>query len=303
MASKAVEREGADAGSPPRAEKAKPVPLPRVDFSNPPGAPALYPPDSVAWRVFKNPVSLFIGGIAAVLLELGEPRVREGVWGHSIFPQDPILRMRRTGLMTHASVYAPRETAERMIAGVVRMHEKVRGVTPEGLPYHANDEELLNWVQATVDYGFMEAYAQFVRPLSDEERDRFYRESIPVAHLFRAFGAPASLAEQQAQFEAMRPHIVAHPIVDEFLGIVTTVPAVPRPLRPLQNMLVRAGIDMLPEWAKDQLGLRGRWRLKGWERRTIKTLGALFERIPLRGTPPVLASQRLGLSTRYLYGR
>jgi uncharacterized protein (DUF2236 family) len=33
--------------------------------------------------VFKNPVTLFIGGVGAVLLELAEPRVRDGVWGHS----------------------------------------------------------------------------------------------------------------------------------------------------------------------------------------------------------------------------
>ena len=71
--------------------------IPRIDFLNPPGAPALYAPDSLAWQVFKNPVALFVGGITAVLLELAEPRVRSGVWGHSIFPTDPITRMRRTG--------------------------------------------------------------------------------------------------------------------------------------------------------------------------------------------------------------
>ena len=37
--------------------------LPKVDFLRPAGAPALYAPDSLAWQIFKNPVSLFIGGI------------------------------------------------------------------------------------------------------------------------------------------------------------------------------------------------------------------------------------------------
>ena len=49
---------------------------PRVDFEQPAGEPALVGPDSVSWQVFRNPVALFVGGIAAVLLELAEPRVR-----------------------------------------------------------------------------------------------------------------------------------------------------------------------------------------------------------------------------------
>ena len=35
---------------------------PAVDFARPVGEPALAAPDSVSWRVFKNPVALFVGG-------------------------------------------------------------------------------------------------------------------------------------------------------------------------------------------------------------------------------------------------
>ncbi|MCJ1959325.1 oxygenase MpaB family protein [Novosphingobium mangrovi (ex Hu et al. 2023)] len=283
---------------------AKPAPRPAIDFAKPAGAPAWYEPDSVAWQVYKNPVSLFIGGITAVLLELGEPRVREGVWGHSIFPKDPITRLRRTGLATHVSVYAPREVASKLIGGVVRMHEKVRGTTPDGEPYHANDPVLLDWVQATVGYGFMEAYAKWCRPLSDEQRDRFYAESKPIAGLFGATGAPLSLSEQKAWFEEMRPRIVAHSIVFEFLSIMERTPAVPAPLRPFQRMMIRAAIATLPEWTQRQLGLTDRhFRLAGWERRVIRALGALFERIPLRSAPPAQACLRLGLPANWLYRR
>src|SRR5690606_21927227 len=48
----------------------------RIDFSAPEGEPALAAPDSLTWRIFKNPIALFAGGIGAVLLELAEPRVR-----------------------------------------------------------------------------------------------------------------------------------------------------------------------------------------------------------------------------------
>ncbi|MCX4245186.1 oxygenase MpaB family protein [Paraliomyxa miuraensis] len=278
----------------------RPRSRPRVDYLRPEGAPALYAPDSIAWHVFKNPVSLFVGGIAAVLLELGEPRVRSGVWGHSMFPYDPITRLRRTGHVTHVCAYAPREVAQRVIAGVVRMHERVRGHTPEGTPYHANDPELLDWVQATVDYGFLEAYAAHCRALTDHDRDRFYRESVPTAELFGATGAPRSLAEQREQFEAMRPRLEPHPIVLEFLDIMTRTPAVPRPLEGLQGMMVRAGVDLLPDWAIERLELR-RYALRGWERRVLWATGHLLERVPLPGSPPVLASRRMGLPGSYLY--
>src|SRR6516165_6428372 len=69
-----------------------------ADFLRPPGEAALVSPESVSWRVFKNPLSLFIGGVAAVIMELAEPRVRTGVWEHTTFRIDPIRRLRRTGL-------------------------------------------------------------------------------------------------------------------------------------------------------------------------------------------------------------
>jgi uncharacterized protein (DUF2236 family) len=168
---------------------------PRVDFRQPAGEPALAAPDSVSWRVFKNPISLFVGGVTAVILELAEPRVRTGVWEHSSFRTDPLPRLKRTGLAAMVTVYGARSTAEKMIAGVRRMHDRVTGDTPAGAAYRANDVELLDWVQATASFGFMEAYHAYARPLSAADRDRFYAEAAPAAALYGAVGAPASVAE------------------------------------------------------------------------------------------------------------
>ncbi len=277
--------------------------MPRVDFLNPAGAQALYRPDSLSWQVFKNPISLFIGGIAAVLLELAEPRVRTGVWGHSIFPTDPLTRIRRTGAVTHATVYGPAETATRIIRSVVRMHERVEGRTPAGVSYRANDPALLDWVQATVSFGFMEAYAAFVRPFTDAERDTFYAESIHAAHLFGAVGAPLSLAAQRAQFEAMRPSLEDHPIVHEFLTIMRRTPALPLPLRPLQGMMLRAAVSILPGWSAERLGLGENWRLRDWERTLLRRMGVVFDHLTIANAPPAQACRRLGLPANYLYRR
>ena len=98
-----------------------------ADFLRPLGEAALVSPDSVSWRVFKNPLSLFIGGVTAVIMELAEPRVRAGVWEHTTFRVDPIRRLRRTGLAAMVTVYGARSTAETMIARIRRMHDRIAG--------------------------------------------------------------------------------------------------------------------------------------------------------------------------------
>ena len=277
--------------------------MPRVDFLSPAGAAALYAPDSLTWQVHKNPVSMFIGGIAAVLLELAEPRVRSRIWGHSSFSTDVTTRIRRTGLAALTTIYAPADTAAQLIRGIVRMHESVRGVTPAGVHYRANDPVLLDWVQTTVCFAFMEAYASFVRPLTDAERDRFYAESRASARLFGAVGAPQSLAAQKAQFEAMNAILEYHPIVHDFLSIMQRTYVLPRPLHGLQNMMLRAAVSILPDWVAARLELGTALRLRPWEKTFLKRLAALADRIPLSFAPPAQACRRLGLPSSYLYRR
>src|SRR6202453_5211445 len=125
---------------------------PSIDFTRPLGEGALFPPDSLSWRIFKNPIALLIGGIAAVILELAEPAVRTGVWEHSSFRQDPMGRLQRTGLAALVTVYGARSIAEPMIARVSRMHAKVTGETSAGEAYAANDARLLTWVHTTAAF-------------------------------------------------------------------------------------------------------------------------------------------------------
>ena len=47
----------------------------KVDFRNPPGEPAGLEPDSMHWKVYKNPVAMAVGGVAAVLLEFADARI------------------------------------------------------------------------------------------------------------------------------------------------------------------------------------------------------------------------------------
>jgi uncharacterized protein (DUF2236 family) len=275
--------------------------LPIVDFTQPAGEPALAAPDSVSWRVFKNLVALYIGGIAAVLLELAEPRVRSGVWDHTTFRTDPLARMQRTGLAAMITVYGARSVAEQMIRGVTRMHAKVRGMTPDGRSYKALEPELMNWVQVTASFGFVQAYHNFVTPLSTADRDRFYTDAQTSARLYGAPGAPADEAQQQALFEHMLPQLEASEIVFEFLDIMRRTRSLPLLMRPLQPLFLRAAVSILPEPVRVRLQLDSDYRLTGWQRRLVRLSGALADRIVLRSAPPALACQRMGLPADYLY--
>ncbi len=275
--------------------------LPTVDFTHPAGEQALAAPESVSWRIFKNPVALYVGGIAAVLLELAEPRVRSGVWDHTTFRVDPLTRMKRTGLAAMVTVYGARSVAEPMIQGITKMHARVRGETPDGRVYKALEPQLMNWVQVTASYGFLQAYHQFVAPLSAADRDRFYTEAQTGARLYGAPGAPADEAQQQALFEAMLPQLEASAIVFEFLDIMRRTRALPWLLQPLQPLFLRAAVSILPAPVLERLELGSGYRLAPWQRRLIQRSGALADRVVLRAAPPAQSCLRLGLSADYLY--
>jgi uncharacterized protein (DUF2236 family) len=272
---------------------------PSADFLQPTGEAALVSPDSVSWRVFKNPLSLFVGGIAAVIMELAEPRVRTGVWEHTNFRINPIGRLQRTGFAAMVTIYGACSTAEVMIARVRRMHARIAGSTPAGKAYHANDPELLNWVQSTAAYGFLQAYHEYVRPLSDVERDHFYAEGTLAASLYGA-SAATSEAALEMRFKEMANQLERSDILFEFLAIMRSAPILPLPLRPVQPLLIRAAIDLTPYWLRRIVGLTDHG-LNALELAVVRQIGAFADRLILENSPAVQACRRMRLSANYLY--
>ena len=235
-----------------------------------------------------------------MIMELAEPRVRTGVWEHTTFRLDPIRRLRRTGLAAMVTIYGARSTAEAMIARVRRVHDRIAGTTPSDEPYCANDPELLNWVQGTAAYGFLQAYHAYVQPLLSSERDRYYAEGAPAAGLYGATGAPTSEIGLEALFNAMRCRLERSDIVFEFIAIMRSAPVLPLLLRPAQHLLVRAAVDLTPCWARTILALEGDG-LYPWEAEVVRQAAALADRIVLNSNPAVQACQRMGLPADYLY--
>ncbi|MBR2172641.1 MAG: DUF2236 domain-containing protein [Sphingopyxis sp.] len=272
-----------------------------IDFAAPLGEPALLAPDSVQWRIYKNPIALGIGGIAAVLLEFAEPRIRSGVWDHSTYKADPIGRSRRTGLVAMLACYGPASSAKAVIGQVNRMHGKVKGETPGGTKYRALDPVLLDWVAATASYGFLMAYDRFVHRISDADKDRFMADGDAIGREFGARHTPPTVDAFMAMMDELEPCFEPHPIVFEFLDIIQSGRAAPGVPRFLHRAIARASVSLLPGHIRRKLELGPRYDLTRFDRTALRIAGRLADRYVDRTAPHCQASARLGLPHDFLF--
>jgi ER-bound oxygenase mpaB/B'/Rubber oxygenase, catalytic domain len=221
---------------------------------NRPASPRWCRPIPFSWRIFKNPLSLFIGGVTAVIMELAEPRVRTGVWEHTTFRQDPIRRLRRTGLAAMVTIYGARSTAEAMIARVRRVHDRIAGTTPSGEPYCANDPQLLNWVQATAAYGL-------ITPMCSRSSQRSVTAITPRAfrpQLFMARRAHRDLRlSLKICFKRCAAAWSAQTLCLSFSRSCARRPFCRCCCGPRSTCLCGLQFNLTPRWARTILGLEG----------------------------------------------
>jgi len=150
----------------------------------------LFGPSSVTWQVDRETILLLAGGRAA-LLQLAHPYVAYGVDQHSNTRHDPLGRFQRTFDMVFAMGFGDLDHAFAAARRVHAIHQRVRGRIRERVgpferdsEYFANDEDALFWVHATLVESAVRAYELVVRPLSADERERYYAESRRFARLF-----------------------------------------------------------------------------------------------------------------------
>jgi len=275
--------------------------LARFDFMEPKGDPGFFGPGSLTWVVFANPLPMAVGGIAATILELAEPRVRAGVWNHSTFRKDPLSRVQRTGIAALVTAYGGRAQAEELTARVRRMHDKVKGIADNGEHYHGNDPELLRWVHVTAAWGFLQAYRRFVNPaLSRADQDQYYAEGPNGAMLYGldSGDVPTSRAATEACMRAMALRLEPSAVLDEFLTLVRDVPFL-LPTVGAQRIIVDAAIELLPRWAREQLGLTTSSLTRGPRTALLRSLAQVMT-WGLRASPAHQACARVGANPSVL---
>lgn len=222
-------------------------------------------PESMVRRLGNSPVTPFLGGGCAVLLQVAHPLVAAGVVEHSGYDRDLWRRLVRTLRALYLIAFGDREEAERAGAAVRAVHERVHGTTRQQLgpfaadtAYSASDPDLMLWVHATLVYSSIAAYERFVGPLTKRERERYTVEMNLVAQLF---GVPASVLPPtysgfrgyfQAQL-ASEAITVTDP-AREVASVILATP-MPAPMRLLVPAHRLATARLLPARIRDEYGL------------------------------------------------
>lgn len=137
--------------------------LKEIDFEQPKGEPGLFGPQSAIWQVHGDFTSMLCGGISALLLQMLHPLALAGVWDHSRFREDIFGRLRRTSQFISATTFAATPDAERLIAKVQGIHQRIAGVDKDGTPYQASDPALLTWVHVAECSRFMASHLRYKR--------------------------------------------------------------------------------------------------------------------------------------------
>ncbi len=150
----------------------------------------LFGPDSLFWEINKESI-IFLGGGRAAYLQTAHPFVAHGVDQHSKTKTDPQGRFRRTFTNIFSMVYGDLKSATKSARRVHTIHERITGLITERVgafdlnsPYEANQEDALLWVHATLWDTAIMMYETIVRPLTLEEKNRYYEDTKLFAYLF-----------------------------------------------------------------------------------------------------------------------
>lgn len=214
----------------------------------------LFGPASVAWRVHGDSAML-IGGLRALMLQTLHPLAMAGVADHSDYRSDPWGRLHRTGRFIGATTFGSTEVAERLIATVRAIHDRVEGTAPDGRPYSANDPHLLLWVHVTEVDSFLRAYNRYGSgKLTDAEQDRYVAEMAETARRLGAEDVPVNRAELRATLHDFRSECSYDDQARECMRFLL-LPPVPLPARGAYGLISAASIGLLPPWAQRMLRL------------------------------------------------
>jgi uncharacterized protein (DUF2236 family) len=217
---------------------------------------ALFPPDAVIWRVHGDVTSMMAGGIAALLTQMLHPQALGGVWDHSDVHSDMLGRLRRTARFIAVTTYGERDSAEQAIAKVRDIHAQVGGVLPDGTQYRADDPHLLAWVHVAGALMFLDSWRRYGEPrMSRRDQDDYFAQSGEVACKLGADPVPQTRSQAERLIQDFRAELRSDERTRAFRDLVTRAPARSLAERPIQQLLMRAAVDLLPPFARALHGL------------------------------------------------
>ncbi|MCY4163346.1 MAG: oxygenase MpaB family protein [bacterium] len=217
-----------------------------------PEDPGLCGPGSVSWQVIGD-VSVFVGGVRALLIQAAHPEVVAGVDDHSRYREDPLGRLSRTSFYVTSATYGAMPEVTEAIARVRTAHKAVSGYSERNRPYSASTPEFAAWVHNTLTDSFLEAYQVFRGRLSEAEADQFVVEQTQVGEMLGASPMPLSARD-------LRRWITSHPDLAPSSGMHAALRFLRNPPIPMlqkigYQVLMNGAITTIPEPVNQVLGL------------------------------------------------
>jgi uncharacterized protein (DUF2236 family) len=206
-------------------------------------------------------------GQRALMLGAAHPVNFIGTEANTRSGSRPFLRLAHTAKVFETIFFGSRAEADRALAFVDRLHQRVRGELPEsagpwpaGTAYSAYDPGLMLWTVAVIADSAEAFYETFVRRLGGEEREALWQDYVRFGELFGMprEAVPASYREFRAYWEGMwtggELHLTAE-AREVALAIAFEIP-MPRYLHPPREVhnLVLAGT--LPPRVRELFGIR-----------------------------------------------
>jgi uncharacterized protein (DUF2236 family) len=220
-----------------------------------PADDGLFGPRSVVWRVNRDR-SFPLAGMRSLMMQALHPLAMAGVAQHSTWKQDPFGRLAATSSYLLITTYGDTGSALAAAAWVRKIHAHVRGTDPEtGLPYSAEDPDLLLWVHAGMVDSIVEVVRRYGRPLDPADADRYVAEMVRFAEIV---GVPRDDVPNTAV--ALRAYIEsvdlrrATPAAMEAIAIVLDPPDLEEETRDLWRDLGQVAVGTLPDWARRMYG-------------------------------------------------
>ncbi|RIQ18420.1 oxygenase MpaB family protein [Jiangella rhizosphaerae] len=250
----------------------------------------LFGPDSVSWRVHREPV-LWLAGLRALYLQALHPRAVAGVVQNSDFRRDCWPRLMRTAEYVGIVVYGTTEQAEKAGRRVRRIHDRLRAHDPAtGEEFRVDDPHLLRWVHVTEVESFVSTARRARIGLTDADVDRYYAEQTRAAALvgLDPDTVPASAAEVGEFYRSIRPELRLTAEARDVARFLT-VPPMPTKVvavgRPAWLGLATTAFALLPRWARRLYRLPGLPTTDVAASLAITGLRSVINALPVRDGP------------------
>jgi uncharacterized protein (DUF2236 family) len=207
-------------------------------------------------RQVHGDVSMFIGGIRALLLQSLHPLAMAAMAEHSDYRGDPWGRLQRTSFFLAVTTFGRESDAREAIARVRAIHERVTGIAPDGRPYAASDPHLLTWVHLAEVDSFLAAYARYGSGRLDRAgRDGYVADMARIGSELGVPDPPMTAASLASRIDLYRGELAATPQSREAARFLLLQPPLPALALAPYGVLAAAAVSLLPGWARGLLRL------------------------------------------------